>query len=81
MAERHDWTFFRTVEGLQQRAGVRAALLRRLALKELADNALDAGGRVRVGGLPDGGFFVEDDGSGIAGEPERSPGSFPSLGR
>jgi hypothetical protein len=44
MAERQDWALFRTVEGLQQKAGVPAGSLRRLALKELADNALDNGG-------------------------------------
>jgi hypothetical protein len=41
--ERADWTLFRTVEGLQQKAGVTAKLLRRLVLKELGDNALDTG--------------------------------------
>ena len=41
--ERADWTLFRTVEGLQQKAGVPASKLRRLVLKELADNALDTG--------------------------------------
>jgi hypothetical protein len=41
MAERPDWTLFRTVEGLAQKAGVPTGRLRRLALKELADNALD----------------------------------------
>ena len=39
--ERADWTSFRTIEGLQQKAGVPANLLRRLVLKELADNGLD----------------------------------------
>jgi hypothetical protein len=34
-----DWTLFRTVEGLQQKAGVPVALLRRLVLKELDDKA------------------------------------------
>ena len=38
--------------------------LRRLVLKELADNGLDAGAKVRVG-ENEGGFFVEDDGPGI----------------
>jgi DNA mismatch repair ATPase MutL len=38
--------------------------LRRLVLKELADNGLDSGANVRVGKV-DGGYFVEDDGSGI----------------
>jgi hypothetical protein len=47
MFERADWTLFRTVEGLQQKAGVPAQRLRRLVLKELGDNAFDNGG-----GLP-----------------------------
>ena len=68
--ERADWTSFRTVEGLQQKAGVPAGKLRRLVLKELADNALDTGASVRIGELPKGGYFVEDDGPGIDGEPE-----------
>ena len=50
--ERADWTSFRTVEGLQQKAGVPASKLRRLVLKELADNGLDAGASVNVGRLP-----------------------------
>jgi hypothetical protein len=68
--ERADWTSFRTVEGLQQKAGVAQSKLRRLVLKELADNALDTGARVRIGQLPGGGYFVEDGGSGIEGQPE-----------
>lgn len=68
--ERADWTSFRTVEGLQQKAGVAQSRLRRLVLKELADNALDTGARVRIGQLPGGGYFVEDGGSGIEGQPE-----------
>ena len=47
--------------------------LRRLVLKELTDNALDSGaGVVRAGKLNDSDsrYFVEDDGPGIAGEPE-----------
>jgi hypothetical protein len=68
--EREDWSLYRTVEGLQQKAGVPAKLLRRLALKELADNGLDLGAHVSVGKLPGGGYFVEDDGAGIDGAPE-----------
>jgi hypothetical protein len=70
--ERADWALFRTVEGLQRRAGVPAKLLRRLVLKELADNGLDIGAHVRVGELGDGmsAYFVEDDGPGIEGAPE-----------
>lgn len=68
--ERADWTSFRTVEGLQQKAGVTASKLRRLVMKELTDNALDIGDEVEVGELPDGGYFVEDNGPGIDGTPE-----------
>jgi hypothetical protein len=68
--EREDWTSFRTVEGLQQKAGVPKNKLTRLVLKELADNGLDAGANVKVGELPKGGYFVEDDGPGIDGSPE-----------
>ena len=68
--ERADWTSFRTVDGLQQKAGVPQGKLRRLVLKELTDNGLDTGASVSVGRLPDGGYFVEDAGDGIAGTPE-----------
>ena len=70
--ERADWVSFRTVEGLQQKAGVPATLLRRLVLKELADNGLDCAGEndVRAGTMAGGGYFVEDDGPGLDGTPE-----------
>ena len=45
---RADWSLFRTVEGLQQKAGVAKIKISRLVLKELADNALDAGAAVNV---------------------------------
>jgi hypothetical protein len=41
--EREDWTLFRTLDGLTQKAGVSRDELARLAMKELVDNALDAG--------------------------------------
>ena len=44
-------------------------MLRRLVLKELADNALDEGA-VKVGSAAGGGYFVEDDGPGFDGTPE-----------
>jgi hypothetical protein len=70
--ERADWSLFRTVEGLQQKAGVPKHKLRRLVLKELADNGLDLGAWVDVGELPDGGYFVEDNArGGIDGTPEQ----------
>jgi hypothetical protein len=67
--EREDWTLFRSLATLSQKAGVPVQLLPKLVLKELADNALDAGGSARVGSIEDGGWYVEDDGPGIAGGP------------
>jgi hypothetical protein len=67
--EREDWALFRTVEGLQQKAGVSKNKLVRLIMKELADNALDEGGGVRIGKLAGSGYFVEDGGGGIQGTP------------
>jgi len=52
--EREDWSLFRTVEGLQQRAGVPKRCLSQLVLKELTDNGLDIGARVRVGAISGG---------------------------
>ena len=67
--EREEWTAFRTIEGLCQKAGVAKDKLARLVLKELADNALDTGARVQTGNLPKGGYFIEDAGPGIDGDP------------
>jgi hypothetical protein len=66
--EREDWTLFRSLTTLPQKAGVPRGMLPQLVCKELADNALDAAGACRVG-LLDGenGFYVEDDGPGIPG--------------
>jgi hypothetical protein len=71
--ERADWSLFRTVEGLQQRAGVPKRLLRRLVVKELVDNGLDNGGDVKIEPLPDNGYAIVDDGPGI------DPDSIPRL--
>ena len=62
--ERADWTSFRTLEGLQQKAGVPQDQLIKLVLKELADNALDTETEVRVGEI-DGNYFIEDNGKGL----------------
>jgi hypothetical protein len=73
MAERPDWTLFRSIEGLCQKAGVPNRSLRRLVMKEIGDNALDTGADIRFGLVdadsPDL-FFVEDDGPGLDGTPE-----------
>ena len=42
MFQREDWTLFRNVGTLGQRAGVTADAIPRLVAKELCDNALDA---------------------------------------
>jgi hypothetical protein len=70
MADREDWTLFRTVEGLQQKAGVSERLLRRLVLKELGDNALDTGTTVEYGYLGDDRYYIENGGHGLDGSPE-----------
>jgi hypothetical protein len=65
--EREDWTVFRSLDGITQKAGVPLRLLRRLVLKELADNALDCGGTCQLGQLEGGGYFIADEGGGIPG--------------
>jgi hypothetical protein len=69
--QRPDWSLFRTIEGLQQQAGVPKALLPQLVLKELVDNGLDAGERthVTIERLDGNCFAVTDDGPGIGGSP------------
>ena len=68
--EREDWTLFRALPTLVQKAGVAAKWIPRLVVKELVDNALDADGSCRYGELPRGGFFVEDGGPGLHGSDE-----------
>src|SRR5262249_17815051 len=63
--QREDWALFRTVDGLQQKAGVPKDRLRRLVLKELTDNGLDCeANNVRIREI-DSAYVVEDDGPGI----------------
>jgi hypothetical protein len=73
--EREDWSLFRTVEGLQQRAGVPKRLLPQLVIKELVDNGLDNGSHVQIETITNEnedvvGYAIEDDGAGIDGTPE-----------
>lgn len=80
--ERPDWVLFRSVDTLSQKAGVPISQLRRLVLKELVDNALDAGGGVIVSAVDEQGrpivgnyracnrFVVRDTGPGLPGSPD-----------
>lgn len=68
--EREDWTLFASLDTLSQKAGVPVEKLRRLVLKELVDNALDAAGVAAVADMRDGRYVTDDDGAGIDGEPE-----------
>jgi hypothetical protein len=61
---RHDWQLFLDISTLPQKAGCQPSDLRRVVLKELVDNAADAGGRVSVTG-DHGAYVVADDGHGI----------------
>jgi hypothetical protein len=67
--ERPDWVLFRSISTLSQKAGVPVRMLRRLVLKELVDNALDAGGKASIR-QDDETYIIEDDGPGIGGSPE-----------
>jgi hypothetical protein len=68
--EREDWTLFRSLNTLGQKAGVSAGQIPGLVAKELADNALDASGDCRIALHGSNGFLVEDDGDGIPGDDE-----------
>jgi hypothetical protein len=70
--QRPDWVLFRSMDTLGQKAGVSKHRLRRLVIKELVDNALDAGADVRLWQEDNAGrarYFVQDDGPGM-GSPE-----------
>lgn len=78
-----DWIGFRMLARLPELAGVPRRWLRRVALKELMDNALDevtqegtwpAAGAVRIEALEDGRYLVHDDGPGI--DPSKVPALF-----
>lgn len=85
--ERPDWTLFRSLATLSQKAGVPVRLLRRLALKELVDNALDACCAspvarllVKISEPTPGVYVIEDMGPGIDGPPRAWLGSSRSTG-
>ena len=67
MFSRADWTLFRNLSTLSQKAGVPVKQLRRVVVKELVDNALDASGNVELGKTSDNTYWVQDRGPGIPG--------------
>ena len=69
---RQDWSLFRNLSTIGQKAGVPQAKLRRLVIKEIVDNALDAcpGHKCHIGKVDDDTFTVADNGPGIPGTPE-----------
>jgi hypothetical protein len=69
MFQREDWTLFRNLNTLSQKAGVPLADMRALVLKEIMDNALDAapGKKPEYGHDLDGWYWVHDLGAGIPG--------------
>jgi hypothetical protein len=76
MFEREEWTLFRTLATLSQKAGVPLERMPGLVAKELVDNALDAGAECRVDFLKGNGFWVEDNGEGIDGTDDEIAGLF-----
>ena len=65
---RTDAGLFLHPDRLSQKAGAPKAHLRRMAIKELVDNALDAADNATLSALDEDTFVVEDDGPGIAAE-------------
>lgn len=76
---REDWTLFRSLNTLGQKAGVPVHSLARLAMKEVVDNALDASGACTFDVTGAGAFWVENAGD-IPGTDGELAGLF-SIGR
>src|SRR5262245_45156863 len=68
MFRREDWTLFRSLQTLVQKAGVPTENIARLVVKELVDNALDAWAACEVELLEANAVAVYDDGPGIPGD-------------
>src|SRR5512135_1217978 len=66
--ESDDWKDFQSLTTLGRKAGVAQDKLAMVVAKELTDNALDAAGAAAVGLVAGNGFYVADDGPGIAGD-------------
>jgi hypothetical protein len=62
---RQDWSLFLDPARLPQKAGSDAGQVRAVALKELADNALDAGASATLERVDADTWIVADDGPGL----------------
>jgi hypothetical protein len=67
LLNREDWTLFRNISTLGQKAGVTQETISKLVAKELGDNGLDATGACVCGILPSGRVFFQDEGPGLPG--------------
>lgn len=67
---RDDWTLFRNLQTIGQRAGVPVAKIPAVVIKELADNALDAAGDCSHSWTQDGWIIVANPGAGLPGTDE-----------
>lgn len=76
---REDWTLFRSLGTLSQRAGVAPGRIPSLVAKELVDNALDIAGSANAA-LRKNGFIISDNGAGIPGDDDEIASLF-SIGR
>jgi len=72
--ERGDLQLFLDVSTLPQKAGCQPSNLRAIVLRELVDNALDAGANVSLSAYPDDTWIITDDGPGL--DPEDVPRLF-----
>jgi hypothetical protein len=68
MFVKEDWTLFRTLATLAQKAGVPVYQIAALTAKEVTDNGLDESGECRAELTDDNGFLVSDRGPGIPGD-------------
>ena len=64
---REDWTLFRNIQTIGQKAGVPAEKIPHLVARELVDNALDIAGACQFDLLGDNRFYVQDAGPGLQG--------------
>lgn len=67
MFEREEWTLFRNLTTIGQKAGVPLSRLASVVIKELTDNGLDTGANVTIERNAEG-IVIADDGPGISND-------------